>query len=184
MLKIYPFIIETLTLLAPIVRQIAKHDPDLAKQLRKCGSSIALNTAEGVGVSGGNERVRFRTALGSNQEVRACLDVDTMGMKHRVDQGVYVCYGSMNPQLAEKTGFSDADAEVIKKILPKLLENDESSARPAGSMEVLKVVWWKHHCKSGQHSSAKVHRTLKVQKDGGIEIDRLNGLQPEILEGF
>lgn len=109
---------------------------------------------------------------------------DTMGMKHRVDQGVYVCYGSMNPQLAEKTGFSDADAEAIKQILPKLLENDESSARPAGSMEVLKVVWWKHHCKSGQYSSAKVHRTLKVQKDGGIEIDQLNGLQPEILEGF
>ena len=30
---------------------------------------------------------------------------DTMGMKHRVDAGVYVFYGSMNPQLAERTGF-------------------------------------------------------------------------------
>jgi CRISPR-associated protein Csd2 len=109
---------------------------------------------------------------------------DTMGMKHRVDRGVYVSYGSMNPQLAEKTSFSDADAEAIKQILPKLLENDESSARPAGSMEVLKVIWWKHNCKSGQYSSAKVHRTLKVQQDGSIEIDQLNGLQPEILEGF
>ena len=49
MLKIYPFIVETLRMLAPIVRQIAKHDPDLAKQARRCGSSIALNTAEGVG---------------------------------------------------------------------------------------------------------------------------------------
>jgi CRISPR-associated protein Csd2 len=29
---------------------------------------------------------------------------DTMGMKHRVDHGVYVFYGSMNPQLATKTG--------------------------------------------------------------------------------
>jgi CRISPR-associated protein Csd2 len=109
---------------------------------------------------------------------------DTMGMKHRVDRGIYVSYGSMNPQLAEKTNFSDADAEAIKQILPKLLENDESSARPAGSMEVLKVIWWKHNCKSGQYSSAKVHRTLKVQQDGSIEIDQLNGLQPEILEGF
>ena len=35
---------------------------------------------------------------------------DTMGMKHRVDHGVYVFYGSMNPQLATLTGFSDADA--------------------------------------------------------------------------
>ncbi len=75
MLDIYLFIIETLKLLAEIVRQVAKHDPDLAKQLRRAGSSIALNTAEGIGCHGGNERLRFRTALGSNQEVRACLDV-------------------------------------------------------------------------------------------------------------
>lgn len=45
---------------------------------------------------------------------------DTMGMKHRVDLGIYECYGSINPQLAERTGFSDDDAEIIKGILPKL----------------------------------------------------------------
>jgi len=111
---------------------------------------------------------------------------DTMGMKHRVDNGVYVFYGSMNPQLAERTGFSDADAETIKQLLPKLLENDESSARPAGSMEVLKVVWWQHNCKSGQHSSAKVHRTLQetIQTDGSFELAKLDGLEPEIIPGF
>jgi CRISPR-associated protein Csd2 len=32
---------------------------------------------------------------------------DTMGMKYRVDFGVYVTFGSINRQLAEKTGFSD-----------------------------------------------------------------------------
>ena len=109
---------------------------------------------------------------------------DTMGMKHRVDQGVYVSYGSMNPQLAEKTKFSDADAEVIKQVLPKLLENDESSARPAGSMEVLKVIWWKHNCKAGQYSSAKVHRTLTVNPDGSTAFENLDGLVPEVLDGF
>lgn len=109
---------------------------------------------------------------------------DTMGMKHRVDQGVYVFCGSMNPQLAERTSFSNADAEAIKQVLPKLLENDESSARPAGSMEVLKVIWWKHNCKSGQHSSAKVHRTLTVNPDGSTALENLDGLVPEILDGF
>lgn len=109
---------------------------------------------------------------------------DTMGMKHRVDQGVYVFYGSMNPQLAEKTGFSDEDAEVIKKTLPKLFENDESSARPAGSMEVLQVIWWKHNCKSGQFSSAKVHRTLTVESDGSFHLTPLEGLAPEQISGF
>lgn len=109
---------------------------------------------------------------------------DTMGMKHRVDNGVYVFFGSMNPQLAERTGFNDIDAEAIKQVLPKLFENDASSARPEGSMEVLKVVWWKHNCKAGQYSSAKVHRTLTVQPDGNIDLSTLNGLTPEIIDGF
>lgn len=109
---------------------------------------------------------------------------DTMGMKHRVDHGIYVFFGSMNPQLAVKTGFSDADAEAIKEVLPRLFENDASSARPDGSMEVLKVIWWKHNCKSGQYSSAKVHRTLTVKPDGSIELGPLNGLTPEITNGF
>ena len=109
---------------------------------------------------------------------------DTMGMKHRVDQGVYVFFGSMNPQLAERTGFLDTDADAIKVVLPKIFENDESSARPAGSMEVLKVIWWKHNCKSGQHSSAKVHRSLVVNPDGTYALNLLEGLVPEEIDGF
>lgn len=109
---------------------------------------------------------------------------DTMGTKHRVENGVYVFFGSMNPQLAKKTGFSDADAEAIKQVLPRLFENDESSARPAGSMEILKVIWWKHNCKSGQYSSAKVHRSLTVKPDGNIELASLSELTPEVIDGF
>ncbi len=109
---------------------------------------------------------------------------DTMGMKHRVDKGIYTLFGSMNPQLSEKTGFNDADAEVLKGILPKLFENDASSARPEGSMNVLQVFWWQHNCKSGQHSSAKVHGTLKVNADGTFNLDKLSELEPEIIPGF
>lgn len=109
---------------------------------------------------------------------------DTMGMKHRVDKGVYVAYGSMNPQLAERTGFSDADAETIKGILPKLFENDASSARPEGSMAVVKVIWWRHDCKSGQYSSYKVHNSLKVNPDASYALNNLSGLVPEEIDGF
>src|SRR3972149_7000821 len=61
---------------------------------------------------------------------------DTMGMKHRVDHGVYVTYGAINPQLASKTWFRYPDAELIHEALKKLFDNDASSARPEGSMEV------------------------------------------------
>lgn len=108
---------------------------------------------------------------------------DTMGMKHRVERGIYRFNGSINPQLAQRTFFSDADAEAIRAILPRLFENDASSARPDGSMQVLKVVWWKHNCK-GQYSSAKVHGSLTVHPDGSIKLVNLDGLQPEVIEGF
>ena len=109
---------------------------------------------------------------------------DTMGMKHRVDSGIYVAYGAMSPQLAERTGFSDADAEKIKTVLTQLFEDDASSARPEGSMQVLKLIWWEHNCKSGQYSSAKVHGSLKVNADGSYVLNKLEGLEPEPIDGF
>jgi len=110
---------------------------------------------------------------------------DTMGMKHRIEgTSIYVSYGSINPQLAEKTGFSNADADIIKLVLPNLFENDASSARPDGSMEVVKVIWWQHSCKAGQYSSAKVHRSLVVKPDGSYSLEALDGLVPEEIDGF
>lgn len=111
---------------------------------------------------------------------------DTMGMKHRVaGKAVYVTYGSISPQLAEKTGFSDDDAEVVKNALSTLFEGDESSARPSGSMEIVKVIWFKHKCKGGQYSSAKVHRAVKIDKDGNVTIDKdsIKDLAYEEIQG-
>ncbi len=94
----------------------------------------------------------------------------------------------MNPQLASKTGFSDDDAKIVKDILPKLFENDASSARPEGSMEVLKVVWWDHKCPNGKVSSAKVHRSLKIIEESSgvnISIESVKEIDPpEIIDGF
>ena len=87
MLRIYPFIIETLRDVAPVIREVARHDADLARQARRAASSIALNTAEAYGCSGGNERMRFRSALGSAHEVRACLDVaEALGYVEPVEE--------------------------------------------------------------------------------------------------
>ena len=107
---------------------------------------------------------------------------DTMGSKHRVNKAVYVTYGSISPQLAEKTGFTEQDAEKIKEALITLFEGDESSARPSGSMNVQKVIWFKHTTKSGQYSSAKVHNSVHVDNDGNVTIMPLEGLMPEVIE--
>ena len=117
-----------------------------------------------------------------------------MGMKHRVDEATYVAYGAMSPQLAEKTGFNLEDAEAIKAVLPKLFEGDASSARPEGSMAVEHLVWWKHNSKSGQYSSAKVHRALREHIEEGKPLTQGNiqdslmtalpDLAPEVIPGF
>lgn len=120
---------------------------------------------------------------------------DTMGTKHFVRFGVYVVKGSINVQLAEKTGFSQEDAEVIKECLRTLFVNDASSARPDGSMEVVKLYWWQHNCKDGQYSSAVVHRSVHVEAkdpsklpesmdDYTITLAPLPGLEPEVLDGI
>jgi CRISPR-associated protein Csd2 len=122
---------------------------------------------------------------------------DTMGMKHRVDHGIYVFYGSINSQLASDetgTGFSDDDAEKLKEALRTLFENDASSARPDGSMEVLNLIWWKHSFPSGDLSSAKVHNSLVINKSTGAIEDApilsfsqdegVGTLKSEIIPGF
>ncbi len=120
---------------------------------------------------------------------------DTMGMKHFVRFGLYQIKGSINVQLAEKTGFTEADAETVKECLRTLFVNDASSARPDGSMEVVKLFWWKHNCKDGQYSSARVHRSVRIaQKDADaipscaedydIRLEPLPGLEPEIIDGI
>ncbi len=118
---------------------------------------------------------------------------DTMGMKHKIYSALYIVKGSINHQLAEKTGFSDEDAEKIKEALRTLFVNDSSSARPDGSMEVCKVYWWRHNCPMGQYSSAKVHRLITVTakvddpkefEDYDIKVDSLPNLELEEIEGI
>lgn len=136
-----------------------------------------------------------KSVNGEKSEKGGTRSSDTMGMKHIVRFGLYQVKGSINVQLAEKTGFTYEDAQVVKECLRSLFENDASSARPEGSMEVVKLFWFEHDSKSGQYSSAKVHRSVKVSQknpmamptspeDYEITLEELPGLTSEIIDGF
>lgn len=97
---------------------------------------------------------------------------DTMGMKHRVDFGVYKMQGSINVQLAEKTGFSLQDAGEIKQALVTLFENDASSARPEGSVEMTRFYWITHPNKTGVMPSSKVHNSVRTMLKTDLDMPK------------
>ncbi len=83
-----------------------------------------------------------------------------MGRKKRVPFGVYVAKGSVSVRLAEGekgSGFSEEDLNVLKDAMKTLFDGDASSARPAGSMIVQKLVFFTHGSKDGDEP---VHKTL------------------------
>lgn len=136
-----------------------------------------------------------KSVNGEKGEKGATRTSDTMGKKHYVRFGLYKIKGSINVQLAQKTGFTHDDALIIKEALRTLFEGDASSARPEGSMEVVKLYWFEHNCPVGQYSTAKVHRSVcvapktgvtvpKCVDDYDITLEELPGLTPEIIDGL
>ena len=75
MLNIYHVVLGVLKQLQPALRRIEVRDRDLARQLRRCSSSVALNLAEGMYSRGKNRGARYHCALGSARETLACLEV-------------------------------------------------------------------------------------------------------------
>ena len=97
---------------------------------------------------------------------------DTMGMKHSVKFGIYKLKGSINCQLAEKTGFSDEDAEKIREALATLFENDSSAAYVHGKAVLvpsqLQIGTVFHRKGSPQRQGGKALRESQVR--GGLPL--------------
>jgi len=49
MLRIHDDMLQAITIMRPMLSAIERRDSDLARQLRRCASSVVLNLAEGSG---------------------------------------------------------------------------------------------------------------------------------------
>ena len=74
MLDAYPVTLQIIRSLSGLVDELARHDRDLADQIKRASNSVLLNLNEGRKNRGGNQTRFFAYASGSNSEVRAALD--------------------------------------------------------------------------------------------------------------
>lgn len=71
----------------------------------------------------------------------------TFGRKHTIAYGLYRVQGFVSAPLAEKTGFSHADLDLLWEALLSMFEHDRSAAR--GMMATRALVIFDHGCKLG-----------------------------------
>lgn len=114
-----------------------------------------------------------RCAVATAKEAQAQGgDNRTMGRKFTVPYALYMAKGTVNPYLAEQTGFNDADLEVLIDALTHLFEFDASAARPAGSMAVRKLILFRHSSMLGNAPAHKLYDCLCVTRKEGVEYPR------------
>lgn len=92
-------------------------------------------------------------------------DNRTMGRKHIVPYGLYVAHGFVSAPLAEKTGFSEDDLNLLWDSLANMFEHDRSAAR--GLMSSRKLVVFKHDNKLGNAPAHKLFDLVQVKRADG-----------------
>lgn len=86
----------------------------------------------------------------------------TMGRKHIVPYGLYRVEGYISAKLAEKTGFSESDLELLKQALVNMFDHDHSAAR--GKMNSRKLYFFKHDTALGNAPSHILFDLVNVQQ--------------------
>jgi CRISPR-associated protein Csd2 len=105
----------------------------------------------------------------------------TMGRKHIVPYGLYRAHGFISAKLAERTGFSADDLELLLGALENLFEHDRSAAR--GEMAVRKLIVFKHASALGNAPAHKLFDLVHVGRNVDGELRepgdaRLDNLPP------
>lgn len=97
-------------------------------------------------------------------------DNRTMGRKFTVPYGLYQAYGFVSAPLANQTGFSEEDLELLWEALENMFEHDRSAAR--GLMGTRKLIIFEHSSKMGDVSVQELFDAVTVKRKDGSKPPR------------
>lgn len=97
----------------------------------------------------------------------------TMGRKHIVPYGLYRVHGFISAKLAERTGFTEDDLELLWRALGNMFEHDRSAAR--GEMAARKLIVFKHEHVMGNAPAHVLFDLVKVDRvEGAVDAPARN----------
>ncbi|MBN2887293.1 MAG: type I-C CRISPR-associated protein Cas7/Csd2 [Chromatiaceae bacterium] len=92
-------------------------------------------------------------------------DNRTMGRKHILPYGLYRAHGFISAKLAERTGFSAGDLELLWQSLINMFEHDRSAAR--GEMAARKLIIFEHESALGNAPAHQLFDAVEISRAPG-----------------
>ena len=108
-----------------------------------------------------NEAEKKQKAEGEDGDGRT--DNRTMGRKHIVPYGLYLAHGFISAKFSERTGFSQADLDLLWEALCNMFEHDRSAAR--GEMATRKLIVFKHENALGNAPAHVLFDRVKIGRN-------------------
>lgn len=89
-------------------------------------------------------------------------DNRTMGRKHILPYGLYRAHGYVSAKLAERTGFSEDDLQLLWRALINMFEHDRSAAR--GEMAARKLIVFEHAHPMGNAPAHVLFDAVRIER--------------------
>ena len=115
-----------------------------------------------------SEKEKSEREKGNESEGDERRENRTMGRKHIVPYGLYRAHGFVSAKLAERTGFSGADLDLLLDSLTNMFEHDRSAAR--GEMAARKLIVFKHSNALGNAPAHALFDHVRVGRNVGGEL--------------
>jgi CRISPR-associated protein Csd2 len=94
----------------------------------------------------------------------------TMGRKNLIPYGLYRCHGFVSASLAQETGFTSADLDLLWESLAMMFEHDRSASR--GTMAPQSLLVFAHATPLGNAPAHKLFERVKVAAKSGVTAAR------------